>query len=332
MSTPKLFSLNAPLGGEITAHYHDFGPSTRSPRLALVAGFYGNELNGVFILSRLADFLKRIEAKEQPEKQLRERVLIIPAVNTLNLNSHARDWPIDKDRDTPLSGYLDSDIAQQIADAVLQVTRQAYYRINIRTSNLDVEEMPQVWLYEPNDDERASACLFGLPAIVEHPRESMTPSSLDSAWRDSGGENFAIEDGQAGYLHTPHCETLFRALIAFLDRTGIVTGLTLSEEEENLRYFGLNQTFAIVCEEAGFFVSRLEVGRWVYGGDHIGYIYDSFTGAVRAEIRAPVSGLLSSLRRHPILFEGDLIARILISGDTNITQDQIAQHWSQTLL
>lgn len=318
MSTPKLFSLNAPLGGEITTHYHDFGPSTRSPRLALVAGFYGNELNGVFVLSRLADFLRRIEAKEQPEKQLRERVLIIPAVNTLNLNSHARDWPIDnRDRDTPLSGYLDSDIAQQIADAVLQVTRQAYYRINIRTSNLDIEEMPQVWLYEPNDDERASACLFGLPAIVEHPKESMTPSSLDYAWHDAGGENFAIEDGQAGYLHTPHCETLFRGLIAFLDRTGIVTGLTLSEEEENLRYFGSNQTFAIVCEETGFFVSRLEVGRWVYGGDHMGYIYDSFSGAVRAEIRAPVSGLLSSLRRHPILFEGDLIARILVSGDAS---------------
>ena len=37
---------------------------------------------------------------------------------------------------------------------------------------------------------------------------------------------------------------------------------------------------------------------------------DAFGGDRRAEIRAPMSGLLSGIRRQPLLYEGDLIARL----------------------
>jgi len=39
-------------------------------------------------------------------------------------------------------------------------------------------------------------------------------------------------------------------------------------------------------------------------------VFDGFDGELRAEIRAPLSGLLTGLRRQPMLYEGDLIARI----------------------
>jgi len=65
-----------------------------------------------------------------------------------------------------------------------------------------------------------------------------------------------------------------------------------------------------MAEKAGFFVSKLEVGAWLKAGDLIGYLYDGFTGKVREEMHAPVGGLLLGLRRQPLVFEGDLIARI----------------------
>lgn len=316
MSTPDLLSIITPLGDSVTIPYHDIGPPQRPPRLALVAGLHGNELNGVFVLARLADFLNSVYAGKRGNQALRERVLVIPAVNTLGVNARSRTWPFDKiDINRLFPGCSEGETAQRIAAATLRVTRQAYYRVDIHTSNLDIEEMPQVRLYDPNDDERATACLFGLPAVIERPSNPIFTTNLVHAWREFGGENFVIQSGQAGNLQNQHCEVLFRALVAFLDRTGIVEGLTLAEDEEDLRYFSLNQTFAMLSEHAGIFVSRLEVGRWIHAGDSIGHIYDGFTGDIRSEVLAPVSGLLSSLRRQPWLFEGDLIARILTLGE-----------------
>ena len=65
--------------------------------------------------------------------------------------------------------------------------------------------------------------LFGLPAVIERTTDSVFTSTLGHAWRACGGENFVIQAGRAGDLQLPHCERLFRALIAFLHHTGIVT-------------------------------------------------------------------------------------------------------------
>jgi len=326
MSTPALLRMTAPLRDTFEIPYHDIGPPERPPRLALVAGLHGNELNGVFVLSRLASFLNGIHNGNRSGQHLHERVVIIPAVNVLGVNTRSRTWPFDKiDINRMFPGHAEGETTQRIAAALLQVTSQAYYRVDIHTSNLDIEEMPQVRLYAPNDDERATACLFGLPAVLERPINRIFTTNLVHAWRDYGGENFVIQCGLAGNLQTAHCETLFRGLVAFLDRTGIVTGLTLAEDEEDLRYFGLHQTFAMLAEHAGIFVSRLEVGRWLQAGDSLGHVYDGFTGDIRTEVIAPVAGLLSSLRRQPLLFEGDMLARILTPGESG-SQLDLALH------
>ena len=330
MSTPILLTLTAPLGDSFTIPYHDFGPAERPPRLALVAGLHGNELNGVFVLSRLADFLRRIHAGERRGQALRERIVLIPAVNVLGINTCSRVWPFDKiDLNRSFPGDSAGETTQRIAAAVVNITRPAYYRVDIHTSNTDIEEMPQIRLYEPNDDERASACLFGLPAVIERPVNPIFTTHLLHTWRQYGGENFVIQCGLAGNLQTAHCEVLFRALVAFLDRAGLVDGIALPEDEEHLHYFGLNQSVALMAEQSGIFVSRLEVGRWVQAGDLIGHIYDGFSGEIRAEVHAPTAGLVGSLRRQPLLFEGDPMARILTLTDAGNQMERILHSQGQ---
>ncbi|MEZ5585356.1 MAG: succinylglutamate desuccinylase [Candidatus Competibacteraceae bacterium] len=253
----------------------------------------------MFVLSRLAAFLRSIEAGERRVLRLRERVVIIPTVDTLGLSNHAR---IGKDH--PPS-------TKAVNEAVMALTQAAYYRVNVCAANSDIEEMPQVLLYAPNDDERASACLFGLPAVVERPIDSDEAGELMRAWRPHRGENFVIRAGQSGNLQTQHCEILFRALVAFLNRTRIIDGLQLVEGEEDLHYFSRRQACDVRAEQPGIFASCLEVGRWVRVGDDLGQIYDGFTGDIRMRVIAPVAGLLAGLRREPLLCAGDLVARIL---------------------
>lgn len=307
-----LFGLATPLRKEGLFSYHDIGPRGRTPRLALVADLHGNELNGLFVLSRLAAFLRGVNVGQRRGLRLRERVVIVPTVNAMAFHdAGARDFAA---RAQATAKHRRSTWAA-VTEALAAITCPAYYRVDIRQGSLDVEEMPQARLYAPSDDERATACLFGLPAVIERPIEHGATSGLLRAWRQQGGENFVIHAGQAGSVQTRHCEILFRALVAFLDRAGIVSGLNLTGEEEELRYFSLRQIFVVLAEQSGIFSSALEVGRWVRVGEELGQIYNSFTGGVQTRVVAPVTGLLASLRRQPLLCKGDLLARILTPAE-----------------
>ncbi len=311
MSPPALLSMTAPLREDFAIAYHDIGDADVAPTLALVAGIHGDELNGVFVLSRLAHFLAGVAAGAQPGQRLVRRVIIVPAVNVLGVNTRNRRWPFDgTDINRMFPGYNAGETTQRIAHAVLELTRPAHYRVDIHSSNLDFEELPQVRLYEPTDGERGTARLFGLPAVIERPMNTIFTSTLGHAWRAWDGQNFVIQAGQAGVVQPAHCDRLFRALVAFLWRTGILSGIALADEDEEAQYFGIGHTMPLISEHAGLFISRLDVGRWVQAGDIIGQVYDGFAGELRHEIKTPVAGLLSGIRRQPLLFEGDLLARI----------------------
>ncbi len=311
MAERTLLSMTAPLREDFAIPYHDIGDPQRRPRAAFVAGVSGTEINGIFVLARLASFLANVAAGGHPTQQLTERVLVVPAVNLLGVNTRSGPWPFDRTNiNRMFPGYDAGETTQRVAWALLSATRDAHYRIDVRSSNLDFEELPQVRLYEPRSEEREDACLFGLPAVIERPINRLYTSTLTYAWRAYGGENFVVQAGQAGYLQRHHSERLFRALVAFLQRTGILRGPELSQEEEDLHYFGPRQAVPLLAERAGMFVSRLDVGVWIQAGDVIGHIYDAFDGSIRAEVRAPVAGLLTGLRRQPLLCQGDLMARL----------------------
>lgn len=309
--TASLLEMTAPLREDFVIPYHDFGPAGQRPRLALVAGLHGNELNGIFVLSRLAEFLRRVAEGRAAGHALTGRIIVVPAVNVLGVNTRSRRWPFDRsDINRMFPGYDVGETTQRIAHAVLAATRDAQTRVDVHSSNLDFEELPQVRLYAPSDTERATALLFGLPAVIEREPDQVFTTTLAHAWRSCGGETFILQAGRAGDLQLPHCERLFRALMAFLHHTGIVTGITLAPEEQDTHAFGASQSVALVSDHAGLFVTALQVGAWLAAGALIGEVFDAFGGERRAEIRAPVSGLLSGLRRQPLLYEGDLIARL----------------------
>jgi uncharacterized protein len=312
MTQRILLHMTAPLREDFDISFHDIGEEYGPPRVALVAGLHGDELNGVFVLSRLAAFLQGVAEGQHPGLQLRERAIIIPAVNILGLNTLNRHWPFDNtDINRMFPGHDAGETTQRIAHAVLDVTRLAHFRVDLHSAPLDFEELPQVRLYDPSEDERSLAHLFGLPAVIERPTNTIFTVTIGHAWKAYGGANFVLRAGYAGNLQLPHCEQLFHALVVFLQRTSILQGAPAVEEsEEDVHYFGVEQMARIVAEASGLFISDLQVGRWLQAGDPIGHVFNGFDGQLRAKVKTPVPGLLSGIRRQPLLFEGDLIARI----------------------
>jgi predicted deacylase len=317
-----LLHMTAPTREDFDIPCHDIGPRGEPPRVALVAGLHGNELNGVFVLARLASFLRQVADGERPGARLLGRVVVVPAVNVLGLNVRRRAWPFDgTDVNRMFPGYEAGETTQRIAAAVLAATEGARWRIDIHSSNVDFEELPQVRLFEPSDEEREAARWLGLPAVVERPVTATLTATLAFAWRERGGRGLVVQAGHAGGLQPAHCERLFRALVDFLERSGLLLGVRLAEPEEDVHAFGPRQSFPLISGQAGWFVSRLEVGQWLQAGERVGYVYDGFAGDATAEIRTPVSGLLAGIRRQPLLCEGDLVARLLVCDEVAAMPD-----------
>jgi hypothetical protein len=303
--------MTSPVRDTFEVPYHDIGDPAAPPRLALVAGVHGNELNGIYVLAHLARFLGAVAREERPPIRLAGRVIVVPAVNVLGVNMRRRTWPFDgTDINRMFPGYDAGETTQRIAHAVLETTRDAAIRVDVHSSNPEFEELPQVRLYDPSEAERRTARLFGLPAVVERPTSTMFSATLGHAWRTLGGESFVLQAGRAGDLQLEHADRLFGAIVRFCTRIGILTGTRLADEDDEVRHFGPRQTLPLVSEHAGLFVSRVKIGAWLRAGDHIGFVYDGFDAALRAEVKAPRAGLLSGLRRQPLLCEGDLVARI----------------------
>jgi predicted deacylase len=311
MMPPALLRMTAPLREDFEIGYHDLGDRSAPPRVALVAGIHGDELNGIFVLSRLAAFLTRVAAGAHRGQRIAQRVIVIPAVNVMGVNVRSRRWPFDgTDINRMFPGYDAGETTQRIAHAVLAVTRPAHYRIDVHSSNLDFEEMPQVRLHVPTEQERATAALFGLPAIIELGMTPVFTSTIRSAWGAYGGENVVLQAGQAGSLQPVHCERLFRALVLFLHRVGVLGGDPPASEDDEVHRFPVGHVLPLIASHAGLFISRAAVGHWVQAGDVVGHVFDGFDGELRHEVRTPVAGLLTGIRRQPLLYEGDLIARI----------------------
>jgi hypothetical protein len=311
MTRKDLLLMTAPVRESVDIPYHDIGPAASLPEIALVAGLHGDEINGTFILARLADFLRAIEEGKYPALALRKRVLIVPAVNVLGINTRSRSWPFDKnDLNRMFPGSPHGETTQRIAYAVLEATKKARYKIDIHSSNPDFEELPQVRVYYPTDEEKEGARRFGLTAIMERRPGPVFSTTLMNAWKVWPGESYLLTVGHAGNVQLYHCQEVFRALVTFLGRTGILEGVTLDEGDHGVFYFTRAHEARIYAEQAGMFVSDSRVGRWVNKGQELGYIYDSFNGNVHTRVISPATGLLTGVRRQPLLFEGDLLMRV----------------------
>jgi predicted deacylase len=307
----NLLCMTAPVRDGFDIPLHEIGPKSAHPAAALVAGLHGDEINGIFILSRLADFLNGVEAGKYPELKLVRRVLIIPAVNVLGVNLRTRTWPFDNsDINRMFPGSTNGETTQRIAYAVLEATKRADYRIDIHTASLDFEEIPQVRLHGPSDAERETSRLFGLSAIMERSLSPVFTTTMMHSWKVWPGQSFVLRVGQGGTVQLEHCQRVFRSMVSFLGRVGILEGVQIAVEDEEICCFDKASAFRVYAEKAGTFVSDRQVGRWVRAGQELGFIYDSFSGNIVEKVVAPVAGLLTGIRRHPLLFEGDLILRV----------------------
>ena len=71
-----------------------------------------------------------------------------------------------------------------------------------------------------------------------------------------------------------------------------------------------HQVAMVQATQAGLFIKQVEAGQILEKGDKLGNLVDPITGNVLEEIVSPCSGLLFTLREHPLTHKGSPLVRI----------------------
>jgi len=282
------------------------------PRVAVVAGIHGDELEGLYVCHRLAHILDQVE--QQQPGVLQGTVELYPMVNPLGLDTLEHLMPSHaEDIDRSFPGHPEGMMPQRVAAAVYEALRGCALVVDIRSSDIYFREIPQVRV-TPNCASVLLPLAHNMNVEVTWVRDRAggCVSGLADALNEAGTPCLVLEMG-VGMRITPGLgEQVVVGILNTWKKLGV---LRLDAEVPTLERWPLvaddRNVVTVSAEVSGLFVS--EIGHWsfVERDQKLGEIVSPLRGDRLADVRAPAAGILFTLREYPLVYEGSLMARIL---------------------
>ena len=301
-----VFSAELPIGERLLIQKNRIqGNQKNGPRIAVVTGIHGDELEGQYVAFRLAQRLnKNIDA-------LHGTIDIYPAINPLGINAIQRGMPLfDLDLNRTFPGSTHGPMAETMTAAVIDDIRGADVCVDTHASNIFLREMPQVRINELSAKQLLPlAPLLNVDFIWVHASATVLESTLAYSLNSTGTPTLVVEAGVGMRITEEYGERLTDGILRLAASLGAWSGEFSSVAAPIVSHDG--EVSYLNAGHAGIFLPKAQHGTMLREGDLIGEIVNSLTGEVSEEVYSPRSGLLFTLREYPIVYPGSLLARIL---------------------
>lgn len=287
----------------------------RGPRVAVVSGIHGDELEGLYLTHRIAAYLE--DLAERAPAALLGQVELYPAANPLGIDSMTRSVPpygSDLNRNFP--GHREGLFPQRIAAAVLDAVRGAALVVDVHASNIFLREIPQVRIAHAFSGRLLPlAESMNLDVVWIHGAITVLEATLAHSANVVGTPCLVVEMGVGMRLTPAFTEQVLVGLLHTWRRLGVIdprleipplTHAPLVADDGNVIYLN--------ADASGLFVA--ESGHWagVHAGQRLGRIVSPHHGRTLAEVRSPSDGVVFTLREFPLVHEGSLLARIVTAA------------------
>lgn len=307
----EFYNFDMPLHENLSFNKWEFEAESKTdgPRISFIAGLNGDELNGLYIAWKLIRYFR-----ENPTALKKGSIRILPAANPIATNLASHEWPFDKsDLNKMFPGYDKGETIQRIAAILFNEIKDSDYIINFHTITEMVQELPQVRLFDPNHKFEELAKEFGLKLVWKRAATHPIQKTFFSAQMGSLGiPSFAIHLGAARRMNPYLAASTFDGILHFLKSLGVIEDSPPPPNTEILVCENHN-LHEVYSPDAGLFMIETQLGAELKKGDILGRIIDPITGDEALRVESPVSGLLSTIRIHPLTYEGNLLARIAVS-------------------
>lgn len=284
------------------------GTDGSGKRICIVTGTHGDELEGQYVCYEL----NRIIQKQK--ECLHGAVEIYPALNPLGVDSISRGIPMfDLDMNRIFPGDENGAVAEHVASRIIEDIAGADLCIDIHASNIFLREIPQARVNVNTAQKLLPfAKRLNLDFVWIHAAATVLESTLAHSLNSIGVPTVVVEMGVGMRITEEFCHQLTDGIFCVMKDMGIWSG---DAREPKVPIISQDGEVGFVNAEApGIFVPCVEHWKNVQQGQLIGRILNSLDGTVEQEVRAPIHGMLFTLREYPVVSCGSLIARVL-GGD-----------------
>ena len=315
MKSRIINSYQTPAGQRVEVVKQSFSSFHTPPikRVAFVSGLHGNELEGIYLCHLLTNYLKKLQ-NTQPERFLGE-VHIYPSVNPQASAIGVRLWPfLSIDLNRQFKNTSGNSLAISSAEALVNdLKASADIVIDCHASNLYLKEVPQIRIIEGFHKKLIPlAVQCNVDLIWVHPPSPVFESTLGYNLNKSKIPTLVIETGIALRINQDFANQLFKGMLNLLHHLGVIA---TDKIQPKVNYPIVIQPSQVVILQSGFpglFIANTDIKTNVSKGDIIGKVVNAMNGKILKEIIAPNNGFLFTLREHPLVYPGDLLARIAL--------------------
>lgn len=287
----------------------DTGVTPDTKRICIVTGTHGDELEGQSVCYEL---VRRINENKH---LLRGIVDVYPALNPLGVDTISRGIPMfDLDMNRIFPGSQNASTSEYIASETLNDILGADLCVDIHASNIFLRETPQVRVNELNADTLIPyAKMVNCDFVWVHTSATVLEATLAHSLNSRGTPCLVVEMGVGMRITQKYTEQLMDGLFCLMSNLGIWDAPAPEVREPVVSMDG--SVSFLNAEASGIFIPRLEHWCHVSAGDCIGEIVEPVTGRILHRVCSEVCGRVFTLREYPVVYEGSLIARILIDTE-----------------
>ena len=276
----------------------------KEKRISIVTGTHGDELDGQYICYEI---IKKIQM--YPEK-LKGIVDIYPDVNPLGIDMGSRGIPMfDLDMNRVFPGDNNGAVAEYTAAGLIDDIIGSDFCLDIHSSNIFLKEMPQLRMTEENKDKLLPyAKKLNADFIWIYSSKTVLDATLAYSLNNMGVPTLVAELGVGHRINNEYCQQLIEGIFNLMTELEVWDDAPVNVRNSIVSTEG--QVSFISAAGSGIFVSSINSMGTIGMGTHIGDIIEPITGKVIQRIESPTDGIIFSLREHPVVYKGALIARV----------------------
>ncbi len=267
-------------------------------RISVVTGIHGDELEGQYVCFEL---IRRI--KEQKEN-LKGIVDIYPAMNPLGIDSITRGIPaFEMDMNRLFPGDIEGNMTEYLAARIMEDLTGSEVVLDIHASNIYLTEIPQIRVNAVHEEQLIPlAKEANVDFVWVHGASTVLESTLAYSLNSIGTPTLVVEMGVGMRITKSYGDQMVDGIFN-LGKTAAVRQPIISRNPKDVAYLN--------AATGGLFVPAVRHGAQLKEGELIGRIINPLSGGVRDEVRAPMDGMLFTIREYPIVDEGSLVGRLL---------------------
>lgn len=282
--------------------------SENNKTLCIVGSLRGNEIQQLYICSRLVKKLKEFEEAGLFAKNI--GVLVIPCANNSSMNVGKRFWAMDNsDINRMFPGYNEGETTQRIADGIFKKIQDYKYGIQMSSFYIPGDFTSHVRMMETSYEDMNLAQLFGLPFVVLRKPVPYDTTTLNFNWQVWDTKAFSVYSKATDTIDVKGATIVESAVIRFMSRMKMLRCHVYGGYESTVIFE--DELLTVRAPAAGIYLPCVKPFDEVEKGQLLGTIYDPLTSEIKAEVTSPDLGIVFFEKRDPLVMEHDSLFKIV---------------------